>query len=611
MNKNKILNIILISLIIAILFVLILIGVNFYQNKVRESSYIITLIGLENITIYEGEMYTEPGFNARDINGFDKTSLVKVSGNVNGNIVGQYKIVYSINNFFKKNEVTRIVNVIENPLKNISFSLKGGDIELNLHDEYIDPGFVCVNKNNIDCSNDVSVSNNILKNKIGNYTIDYVLKIGSKEKVLTRNVNVTGPRYEYNLDKEQIVNTDVVIKFQSNINNFNYIVTPNGENVYDDLVNYRVAKNGNYKFVVYDKNGVMESVDVLVNNIDKESPKGSCKAIIKGNNTSYSVTATDNGKITKYIHSSYPNNVYNNGSFIINSKIDNGSVLVYDEASNYTKVICDTDYDYIGVNSPSIYEYASSTLKYWIEKPTSSHYILHIWMDDAYNQLKTALPSQFGNLETASNILNKEIQNMGYSNKGMVALNGSGFVSETFDSDFFKRVPAWKNTAVTPIVIHNEKVLRNFTNYVLPEKKYFTYGLTNEGVLKYYPFDDVDNIALNQQTAQSIINEGVKYTFGFRPILVANNKRVVSDGEEDRNRQAIGQIDKNNFVIISSSQLSLNDIANRMVSLGCHTAVNLDGGGSVNLFYKGNTNQIVTLRQTNRSLADVLYFVEK
>ena len=108
MNKNKILNIILISLIIAILFVLILIGINFYQNKVRESSYIITLIGLENITIYEGEMYTEPGFNARDINGFDKTSLVKVSGNVNGNIVGQYKIVYSINNFFLTLEKTGI-----------------------------------------------------------------------------------------------------------------------------------------------------------------------------------------------------------------------------------------------------------------------------------------------------------------------------------------------------------------------------------------------------------------------------------------------------------------------------------------------------------------------
>lgn len=231
-------------------------------------------------------------------------------------------------------------------------------------------------------------------------------------------------------------------------------------------------------------------------------------------------------------------------------------------------------------------------------------------MNNPYNQLKTALPHTFGKLEVASSILNNEINSNGYTDKGLIALNGSGFVSDKYDADFFQKIPAWEDTAVTPMVIHNGKVLRNFTNYILPKKKYITYGLTSDNVLKYYSFDEIDNIALNQKIAQSIIDDGVKYTFGFRPILVANNKRVVSDNEEDRNRQAIGQIDKNNFVIISSSRLSLDQIANKMISLGCHTAVNLDGGGSVNLFYKGNTSQIVTLRQTNRALADVLYFVE-
>ena len=611
MNKNKILNIVLVFLIISILFILVLIGINFYQDKVRESSYTITLIGLENITLYEGDLYSEPGFNARDINGFDKTSLVKVSGNVNSNVVGQYKIVYSINSFFKKNEVTRIVNVIENPLEDITFSLNGDNVNLNLYDEYDDPGFICIDKNNIDCSNDVTVSSNVLMNKIGNYTTTYTLKIGNKEKVLTRNVIVAGPRYEYSLDKEQMVNTDVVIKLQSNINNFNYIVMPNGEYVYNDLVNYRVSTNGNYKFVVYDENDVNEEVNVFVNNIDKESPKGSCKAIIEGNTTSYNIVVSDNGKIVKYIHKNYPDKVYNTSNFVINSQIENGSILVYDEASNYTEIVCDTNYAPILANSSSFYNYNSDTLKYWIEKPKSNYHIIHIWMDDAYDQLKTALSSPFGSLSSPANILKQEINRMGYGNKGMVALNGSAFVSEDFDQNFYYTISAWKNTAVTPIVIHDGKVIRDFTNQVLPSNQYLTYGLAKDGNLKYYSFYSTSDISVNQKTSQNIINSGIKYTFGFRPVLVSSSKRVVNDNYDGYRRQAIGQIDKNNFIIISTDGVSLNEIADKMVALGCHTGLNLDGGGSVNLFYKGNTSQYTTIWATGCAVPDILYFVEK
>lgn len=611
MNKNKILNIVLYSLILVLVVFLILIGINFYQGKVRDNTYIITLLGLDEMTLYEGDMYTELGFNASDMYGNDKTSLVKISGNVDSNVIGKYTITYSINSFFKKNEVVRIINVVENPLKDVTFSLNGGNVNLNLYDEYQEAGFVCFDKNNVDCSSNVIVQGNVLTNKIGNYTTTYILRIGNKEKVLTRNVLITGPSYEYSLDKEEKVNTDVFVKFQSNISNFDYIVNPNGENVYSDIVNYRVSKNGNYRFVIYDKNGVSEEVNVTVSNIDKELPVGSCKAIVNGNTTSYNVVASDNGNIVKYVHKNYPDKIHNTSNFVVNSRIDDGSVLVYDEASNYTEILCDTNYAPILANGSSFYSYNSETLKYWIEKPKSDYNIIHIWMEDAYNQLKTALSNPFGSLSSPSNILKTEINRMGYANKGMVALNGSAFVSEEFDQSFYHTIPAWKNTAVTPIVIHDGKVIRNFTDQILPGNQYLTYGLAKDGKLKYYTFYSTSNIASNKQTSQNIIDSGIKYTFGFRPVLVSSSKRIVSDGYDGYKRQAIGQIDKNNFVIISTDGVSLNEIADKMVALGCHTGLNLDGGGSVNLFYKGNTSQYTTIWATGRAVADILYFVEK
>lgn len=610
-QNNNIMKCILGVLIILIIIGLVVVGVTFYKNKSLENTYIINLFGLNNITVYEGDMYNEAGYVARDRNGNDVTNLVKISGDVNTNVVGEYKIVYSINSFFKKNEVTRVIKVLENPIINVNFTLKGDSIiKINLNEEYVESGFVCLDKNNVDCSSYVTIDSNVLTNKIGTYTVNYILRIGQKEKRIERSIFVIGEKYQYELDKTEVVNSDVTIEFKSNINNLDYIIKPNGEKSIGEVVNYKVSSNGEYKFILYDKDGVVTEALVEINNIDKEEPKGSCTALIDSNVTSYKVEATDNGKIVKYVHVE-SNNSYTTNTFEISSRLENGSVIIYDEASNSTKISCDTNYAYIGVSGNNkTYEYTSETLKYWVEKPNEKYYVIHVWMDDPYNQLKTALPSSFGQLALAKNILNNEVSTKGYSNKGLVAVNGSAFVSSQFDTHFYEKYSSWKDTAVTPIVIHNGLVLRNFTDKVLPRGQYFVYGLTKSGNLKYYSFENVNDTTTNFRTSQQIITDGVKYTFGFRPILVWNSKKIVNDSSTRYKRQGVGQIDKNNFVIISTVDLSMDFIANKMISLGCHTGFNLDGGGSVNLFYKGNNNGIVTLREVSRRVADVLYFVE-
>lgn len=72
----------------------------------------IHLNGGKNITIKKGSPYEEPGYNAVDFNDGDLTSSVKVSGTVDTNKTGIYRIVYSVTNSKGITTVeTRVVTV--------------------------------------------------------------------------------------------------------------------------------------------------------------------------------------------------------------------------------------------------------------------------------------------------------------------------------------------------------------------------------------------------------------------------------------------------------------------------------------------------------------------
>ena len=77
------------------------------------------------------------------------------------------------------------------------------------------------------------------------------------------------------------------------------------------------------------------------------------------------------------------------------------------------------------------------------------------------------------------------------------------------------------------------------------------------------------------------------------------------------NRQAMCQIDKNNFILITGSNLSRTDLINIMLSANCRTGTNFDGGGSIALLYKSkNSNTIETIIGNGRALTEVGYFTE-
>lgn len=269
-------------------------------------------------------------------------------------------------------------------------------------------------------------------------------------------------------------------------------------------------------------------------------------------------------------------------------------------------------------------EYNSDTLKFWIEKGIvngSTMYVAHIWAKDAYNQLKTALSSNYGKgFETSATMFQNEISNKKLTNKGVVAINASGGVTPTYSywlyagANGVPGIKEWKYTSVSPIVIHDGKVLRNFTDRVMPEPLYSVSGLKKDGYIYQYNWSKGSDITYNSKVANQIINDGVKYTWGFVGFLVKDGKINVSSNDNAyATRSAIGQIDKNNFVLVCGGNFTLYSLANYLKNdYKCTQAINLDGGGSSSLSYKiKGTSTINKLRKSDRPVSDILYFREQ
>ena len=256
------------------------------------------------------------------------------------------------------------------------------------------------------------------------------------------------------------------------------------------------------------------------------------------------------------------------------------------------------------------------TIKYWYDNTYGTYAITHIWVKDAYNQFKVEIPNKFGSLASPNTLAQKAARKN--SSKTLIAINGSGFVNEEFTSKLYKVNKAWKNTSASPIVINEGKLLRDYTTYDLPIDYVRIYGMNKKGELTYYKYSNNKNN--NTSLANNIINDGVKYTFGWFPVLVSNNKVTTGLSKSNNIRQGICQIDKYNFLYISnittnrSKGFSHNSLAEKMVELGCKTGFNLDGGGSTSIYYvkKGSVNptKIKTLEGgQGRSIPDILYFV--
>ena len=128
--------------------------------------------------------------------------------------------------------------------------------------------------------------------------------------------------------------------------------------------------------------------------------------------------------------------------------------------------------------------------------------------------------------------------------------------------------------------------------------------------------DRKSNSASEKKAWANTVIGTVRNTFTFASPLVENGQAstvttsMPSPGSA-LNRQAICQIDKNNFLLITGSSLTRQDMINIMLSAKCQTGTNFDGGGSIALLFKSkNSTSIETIVGNGRALTEVGYFSE-
>lgn len=151
---------------IILLFVILLI----VRPKGDKVEYFIRLEGGEDITVYKGEEFIDPGYYGYDTNGKDYTDKISIDSSVDSNKIGDYEVIYKLNDV----SVKRTVSVIEKPIGATQIYLKGeSTISVKVNSEYTEPGYEAVDSVDSVLTDKVTVSGRVDTKKVGTYIITY------------------------------------------------------------------------------------------------------------------------------------------------------------------------------------------------------------------------------------------------------------------------------------------------------------------------------------------------------------------------------------------------------------------------------------------------------
>lgn len=333
-NKKKTL------IIITIILILIIILVIFSKFRKPKIEYFLTLNGDTDIVLYRGNSYIDQGYVAYDNRGENYNNEVEVTGEVNTNIVGEYVINYK----YRDIEKTRVINIIEQIRRQTLILLRGDNIVyLNLGEKYDDQGVEVIDSQNEQGLKDkVQVTNNIDYTKPGTYKINYSLKNNMGVEVTTeRTVIIMNSDISINYDNTKYVNDKITINIYVKDNYFDYIQLPDKSNSNERKLEYEVTENGIYKFIIYSKDRTFKEQSIEINNIDKESPTGSCSAKIE-KNTIISTNISDNIGISgyKYITDTQNTEFITTSNYTLDTVANTVTVEAVDIAGNISKINC-------------------------------------------------------------------------------------------------------------------------------------------------------------------------------------------------------------------------------------------------------------------------------
>ena len=404
-NSNNMLFLIgVISLVIVVICIILSL-----TNSSSGTNEIVSfqLKGSENMQLYVGEGYREPGYIASGSVSGDLNSYVTTDGEVNTGSVGSYDINYKLSYNGAVLYKTRTVvvnskpvdsqNVVQNGVSDnkntsngstisdkvttsgvdrIKLTLNGySEVYLLNGTEYKEPGYKAVSDSGIDVTDKVVVSGNVDVNTAGVYYITYTVSDSSGSSVsLKRKIEVMTMNMSSTVSDKEITNRSVVLKLNTVTDNFSHMILPDGSKVTASTYEYIISNNGTYAFKVYNKYGLMRKYSYVVSNIDKEEPNGSCSGYTKAGKSYIKINSKDNVGILKYVINGIG---YTSSDITLNSVVDNPQITIYDKAGNTKTISCKLENQSVYYKSEfSLKEFSSShgtTFKYWLNVPEGAH----------------------------------------------------------------------------------------------------------------------------------------------------------------------------------------------------------------------------------------------
>lgn len=150
----------------------------------------VTLKGDQTITVAAGSAYSEPGYYAT-ADGRDVTDRVKVTGEVNTDVPGTYRLCYSARYLLSRGKAYRDVIVVREDEdvtseSGVSITLKGDrEMTIKLGENFDEPGYRAQDKDGNDLTEQVQVTGEVDSNRAGTYRITYALRDAKAYRTVT------------------------------------------------------------------------------------------------------------------------------------------------------------------------------------------------------------------------------------------------------------------------------------------------------------------------------------------------------------------------------------------------------------------------------------------
>ena len=171
-----------------------------------------------------------------------------------------------------------------------------------------------------------------------------------------------------------------------------------------------------------------------------------------------------------------------------------------------------------------------------------------------------------------------------------------------FSDDFYATRMADKETV--GIIIREGQILSDKTN------SRTGHHLPNLDIMAQYPDGRLEVYECTEYTAQELLDRGAVNVFSFGPILLRDgeiNPLVYTYYRSIEPRHALGMIEPNHYLLLSvqgrdkdSKGTMLQRVAEMMKERGVTHALNLDGGNTMALIFRGRMlNKLATFKRKN------------